>query len=101
MKILIGYDGSECAGHAITDLSRAGIPSHGTEVLVLAVSDIAAALPPRETGPNATVVLRDVERLRSLVEESVGRARETAEEAAATVRDLFPAWSVRADAQAG
>ena len=101
MKILIGYDGSGSAEHAIADLTRAGLPSDGTEALVFAVSDILPSLPPQEGGPNTTVVLHDVKRLRALVEDSVARADATAQQAAARVRQSFPAWSVRAQARAG
>lgn len=99
MKVLIGYDGSECSDHAITDLARAGLPGDRTEALVLAVSDLLP-LPPANPGGAGPVVLRDVERLRALVGESVDRALATAERAAARVRELFPGWSVHADARA-
>ena len=103
MKILIGYDGSRCADDAITDLHRAGLPPEGTEALVLAVADVyvtSAAADPIADRPSATVVLRDVERLKGLVGQAVDRARADAEKAAARVRSLFPGWSVSADAVA-
>lgn len=34
MKILIAYDGSECAEAALDDLQRAGLPQQGVEALV-------------------------------------------------------------------
>ena len=43
MKILIGYDGSECADAALQDLRRAGLPSEA-DVLVMTVADVF--LPP-------------------------------------------------------
>ena len=36
MRILIGYDGSKCAGAAIDDLGRAGLPME-TSAVVLSV----------------------------------------------------------------
>lgn len=39
MRILIGYDGSDCAEAALDDLQRAGLPSK-TEALVLSVAEV-------------------------------------------------------------
>jgi nucleotide-binding universal stress UspA family protein len=38
MKVLIGYDGSDCANAALEDMKHAGLP-RGTEVLVLTVTE--------------------------------------------------------------
>lgn len=38
MKILIAYDGSDCADAALTDLQRAGLPSD-VEAIVLSVDE--------------------------------------------------------------
>ena len=103
MKVLIGSDGSRCADDAITDRQRAGLPHEGTEALVLAVADVYAPPAAAESSadrPGATVVLRDVERLRGHVRQAVDRARTEAEQAASRVRSLFPGWSVRAEAVA-
>ena len=43
MKILIAYDGSECANAALEDLPRAGLP-RVAEVLVMSVAEVF--LPP-------------------------------------------------------
>ena len=39
MKILIGYDGSECADAALDDLAQAGLAGSG-EVHILSVADV-------------------------------------------------------------
>ncbi len=39
MKILIGYDGSECANAALDDLQRSGLPAEA-EVMVLTATDV-------------------------------------------------------------
>ena len=44
MKILIGYDGSECADAAIDELRRAGLPSEATAI-VLSVIEIWSLSP--------------------------------------------------------
>jgi hypothetical protein len=45
MKILIGYDGSECADAALVDLQRAGLPEIA-EATVLSAADVF--LPPQD-----------------------------------------------------
>jgi nucleotide-binding universal stress UspA family protein len=101
MKVLIGYDGSQGADDAITDLLRAGLPAHGTDALVLqAVEMLPAPSPPEAGAGSARVMLRDVARLRALVQDALSAAEASAEKAAARVRELFPNWSVRAEAVA-
>src|SRR5687767_6285905 len=39
MKVLIGYDGSDCAGAAIADLRHAGLPPR-TDALVVTVANV-------------------------------------------------------------
>ena len=40
MKILIAYDGSEGADTGIDGLQRAGLPTQGTEALVVSVAEV-------------------------------------------------------------
>ena len=51
MKILIAYDGSDCAKAALEDLHRAGLPPDA-EVLILSVADVF--LPP-SSSPTPTL----------------------------------------------
>ena len=44
-KILIGYDGSECADAALDDLSRAGLPPDA-EAQILSVAEVWLPPPP-------------------------------------------------------
>ena len=46
MKILIGYDGSECAEAALEDLQRAGLGAEA-EALVMTVADVFVPVPNR------------------------------------------------------
>src|SRR5687767_15518458 len=104
MRVLIGYDGSQCAEDAIADLRHAGLPADGTGALVLAVADVyplpAHSDPVSEAPPAAAVILRDVVRAKAAVQDAVDRARAAAERAAARVRELFPHWCVQAEARA-
>ena len=45
MKILVGYDGSECADAALDDLARAGLPP-SAEVQILSVAEVWLPPPP-------------------------------------------------------
>ena len=55
MKILIAYDGSDCAEAALDDLQRAGLPREA-EAVILSVADVYP-LPPssQEEKPPQTV----------------------------------------------
>ncbi|HZB47052.1 MAG TPA: universal stress protein, partial [Pyrinomonadaceae bacterium] len=39
LKILIAYDGSECADAALDDLRKAGLPVRGVEALMVSVAE--------------------------------------------------------------
>ena len=45
MKILIGYDGSECADAALDDLMQAGLPAN-VEAYILSVAEVWLPPPP-------------------------------------------------------
>ncbi|MBI1766364.1 MAG: universal stress protein [Acidobacteria bacterium] len=86
MKVVFGYDGSECAERALDDLQKAGLPA-GTEVCVLAV--IEHWLPPPST-------LEMVEHL-DYNQEFLSLAKR----AAMRLRELHPTWQVKAETAAG
>ncbi len=96
MRILIAYDGSECARAALTDLQLAGLPL-GANVLVLSVLDawLPAEGPP---GGKADETLPGLKDIRASVRAAVERQRGVAEDGAARLRSLFPGWNVKADA---
>jgi len=48
MRILIGYDGSDCAEAAVDDLRQAGLPSKA-EALVFSVAEVWLPPPPSST----------------------------------------------------
>lgn len=93
MKILIAYDGSECADAALADLQRAGLP-HDVEALVMSMADVF--LPPSIEGETVRVpgaVRRAHERAQRKLDEAVALAKG----AGARVKSLFPDWQVRSD----
>jgi nucleotide-binding universal stress UspA family protein len=103
MKVLIGYDGSQCSDEAIADLVRAGLPAD-TEALVVSVTDLSEAHPPcgseQLPAKAAAVIAADVERVKAVAERAMTDARKLAEQAAARIREKFPQWRVRTEARA-
>ena len=105
-KLLIGYDGSDCAEAALDDLRKAGLPPAGVEALALSVAD-AFMLPPPPPSSYETVGTPEAEahefdrrryarNLRAMQE-----AEEMARRAGARLRAGFPGWDVRSEATNG
>ena len=102
MKILIAYDGSQCADAAIDDLTRAGLPSE-VEALVLSVADVwlwsttgdEPVLP-----VTARIYANSWNEEREEALQAVEEARTLAKRAGEQVKSLFPEWEVRAEALA-
>src|SRR5688572_5117245 len=101
MKVLVGYDGSECAEAAVDDLRRAGLPA-GTEAVVLAAADVFPHLPPEAYAPPASENSVDMgpvfAKVRAIAAEVLAENRKTAEWGAQRIRDRFPAWKVTSEA---
>jgi len=91
VRVLIAYDGSECADIALEDLKRAGLPAEA-EALVMCVADVFVPLPVdkevEDTVPRyiPDVVRRAHERAQQKLEE----ARALAKQASEQVKALFP-----------
>ena len=105
MKILIGYDGSECADAALDDLSQAGLRTTG-EFRILSVAAVWLAPPPPssyeiiEEARNATSpadLQRDFSKRCAAAKEMLALA----ERARDRVQTLFPNWKVSADSSCG
>ncbi|HEX6185973.1 MAG TPA: universal stress protein [Pyrinomonadaceae bacterium] len=101
MKLLIAYDGSQCAEAALDDLQFAGLP-RDAEALVVSVTELW--LPPPL--PSAVEVVEEAlaahtpaELQREYMKDSspVLEARGLAESARARLRKHFPGWEVRAE----
>ena len=105
MKILIGYDGSECADAALDDLTQAGLPASG-EFHVMSVAEVWLPPPPPssyeiiEEARNATSpaeLQRDFSRHCAAAKEALVLA----ERARDRVLAKFPNWKVSADSSCG
>ncbi|MGH9928165.1 MAG: universal stress protein [Pyrinomonadaceae bacterium] len=96
MKLLIAYDGSECAESALDDLTHAGLPARG-EALVMTVAEVWLPPPP----PSAYEIARmavdakgtlGLERKYMAGSQAVKNADALAEKAAARFKVNFPDW---------
>src|SRR6187200_2837645 len=99
MRVLIAYDGSECADGAIQDLRRAGLPTD-VSAFVLSVAELfidVGKLPPEGDPGSASVIVREA---RKLAREAIAEARDTAAAGAQRVTSLFPGWHVESGAAA-
>jgi nucleotide-binding universal stress UspA family protein len=103
MKILIAYDGSDCARDAIDNLKLAGLPDEA-EAVVISVADVW--LPP----PSSYEVVESAfeqqprassEKISERARLAVEKARDLANDATVFVLSEFPAWDVHAEACAG
>jgi nucleotide-binding universal stress UspA family protein len=97
MKILIAYDGSDCAETALHDLQRAGLPDDA-EALVMSIADVF--LPSASDAEIDTYVPGAVKRARELAQQKLSAAQATSEHAAEQIKSLFPGWQVRSEALA-
>lgn len=102
VRLLVAYDGSDCADAALADLQRAGLP-RDTEALVLTVGE--ALLTPPYVLSYEVVAAAATSRRVSSAQAQAAHALEAAREVAERGRDLlgsaFPGWEVRAEAVAG
>ncbi len=83
MKVIIAYDGSVGADHAVRELNRAGLPIH-VEALVVSVA---------EPWPDAAVIHDEKGTLQTPLWNQRD-ATALAGEAAAMLREQFPGWQV-------
>jgi nucleotide-binding universal stress UspA family protein len=97
MKIVIAYDGSDCANAALEDLHRAGLPPV-TEALIMSVADVF--LPP-SSSPEPVLpadVPVAVQRAWAQATHAVDEAHALAQHARTHLLTAFPTWDVRAEA---
>ena len=105
MKILIAYDGSNCAEAALDDLVRAGLPEAG-EVAVMSVAEVWLApenlrLQWEAENPDSDY-LREINRKHDKKsKEAIAEFETLANHAATRLRQMFPGWTVTAEAASG
>ena len=105
MKLLIGYDGSECADAAIQGVADAGLPGEG-EAVVLSVADVWPQLTGSEAvasslgGGAAEWSPIDFHRARRMAREQLAEARAISRRGAEKLSELLKGWRVSPEAEA-
>jgi nucleotide-binding universal stress UspA family protein len=101
MKILIAYDGSECADAALEDLKSAGLPKTA-EAIVMTLADVFLPPPINEEVDNTfpMYVPAGVRRAHERAEREVKKAESMAKRASEQIKQSFPEWCVRHSALA-
>ena len=104
MKILIAYDGSSCSEAAIDDLVRAGLPETG-EFRVMSVAEVWLApenLRQQWEAENPDPYLQEISRKYcEKNRKAVAEVETLANHAAQRLRQMFPDWTVSAEATYG
>jgi nucleotide-binding universal stress UspA family protein len=95
MKVLIAYDGSNCAEAAIDDLRKAGLPETG-EALVVSVAEVW--LPP-PNGDDAHVtddpyIQKMVRGYREKGERALAESKDYADRARERLERIIPEWNI-------
>lgn len=97
MRILIGYDGSDCADAAVYDLRRAGLPAE-VEAMVMTAVDLTPHLPASCYAPVDPVTAASdppiIRNARILAQAAIKEAKSTAARGVERVRAEFPGWKV-------
>jgi len=102
MRILIAYDGSDCAEAALDDLAQAGLPET-TEAIVISVTEVWLPPPPMSSyeiveQAASLHVPADLKKVYMKGSRVVKEAKALAERGAARVSATFPKWKVKAEA---
>ncbi len=99
-RLLIGYDGSECATAALDNLRVAGLP-HDLDVKVLTAADVWLPAESDRLEPvYPDVEAKAVRRAREAAFDIVTRAQATAAQGSAEVQKMFPSWRIQSQALA-
>ena len=105
MKLLIAYDGSDCADAALDDLNQAGLPAQ-VEAFILSVAEVWLPPPP----PSSYEILAQARKAKSPSDlqhnyaktcQAATGALALAERARDRVVMRFPDWKVTADSSCG
>jgi nucleotide-binding universal stress UspA family protein len=105
MKLLIGYDGSQCANAALDDLRRAGLGRHA-EAIVLSVSEFwlphnSADSTPPSAADRLPAGFNKSGALAVAGAKPVTEARSFAMEAKRRLQMHFPQWEIKAQESSG
>ena len=93
-RLLIAYDGSECAAAALQDLRTAGLQPE-LEAKLLTVADVWIPTDPQPEPPvYPEIQSKAILRARAVALDAVRQAQATAEEGRSQLQKLFPKWRI-------
>ena len=98
MKILVAYDGSDCADAALEDLKYAGLDTEA-EVLVMTLADVFVP-EPTDDEVASLYVPEWIKRAHKRAQEKLEQAEALAKRASEQIKSAFPNWHIRHEAQA-
>jgi nucleotide-binding universal stress UspA family protein len=101
MKLLVAYDGSECADEALQDLQNAGLPNVASAT-VISLADVFVPPAINEEVDNTfpMYVPAGIRRAHERAQHALAETGVMANRAAEQVRKMFPRWTVSHEAQA-
>ena len=99
MKILLAYDGSECAEIALTDLQRAGLPAEA-EVLVMSLADVFVPPPDESESTAPAYVPEEIRHAHEHAQHMLEQSEVLAKRASEQIRSMFPGWTISHKAEA-
>lgn len=101
MKLLVAYDGSECADAALDDLKNAGLP-RTAEAIVMSLADVFLPPPINEEVDNTfpMYVPAGVKRAHERAEGKLKEAESMAKRASEKIKKSFPEWHIGYEALA-
>ncbi len=101
MKLLIGYDGSECADAAIEDLRFAGLPDDA-EAVILTVTETWLPSNDPDEDPYSEITEEDIRwPWRDKALDRIAQCEKFALEAWKRLRGMFPQWNIRHEIASG
>jgi nucleotide-binding universal stress UspA family protein len=102
LRVLIGYDGSECSASAINDLRRAGLPSD-TEAIVFSVSDVweEPGAFDQLTHYSEVPSVEEMTSIRMYIAAARKEVEALAEKGSELVKANFSGWEVHSESRSG
>src|SRR6185369_17243696 len=99
MKILLAYDGSECAEIALTDLQRAGLPEEA-EVVVMSLADLFVPPPDESDSTAPAYVPEEIRHAHEHAQHMLEQSEVLAKRASEQIKSVFPGWTISHKAEA-
>jgi len=99
MKLLLAYDGSECAEIALADLKRAGLPAEA-DAVVMSLADVFVPPPLEEEYAAPMYVPEAIKHAHERAQHMLKQAETLAKGASEQIQSFFPNWSISYEAAA-